>query len=72
MQDENKAFSGMNQSRSAAIRMDFSDKKLHAISFLTNPEVVLTPIEQIKPNQIRLKGFVWHQDKRPLTLNDLF
>ncbi len=63
---------GLNSAESSKITIRFKDNKVYSISFLSNPEGVLNPINQIADEQRKLNGFGWHASKRPLTRFDVF
>ena len=52
--------------------MKFLDGEINDITFLVAPTGNVYPEEELPENDRTLKGFVWRQEERPETLNDLF
>ena len=48
------------------------DNKVKSITLLNAPDGTLYPIRQLSVNELRLKGFSWHEQRRPQTKNDIF
>jgi hypothetical protein len=48
----------------------FKENKVSEVIFLTKPEANFYPIKQIKPEELRLKGFMWVEEKRPKSKED--
>lgn len=63
--DKDTATTGMNRVLSANMRLLFVNSKLNKISVLTNPEARFIPPSELKPDDERLKGFVWRAAERP-------
>jgi lipopolysaccharide export system protein LptA len=47
------------------INMYFKEKKIDKISFLADPDNKLTPMKDLKPEDLYLEGFEWLGEKRP-------
>ncbi|WP_210518063.1 OstA-like protein [Hymenobacter terricola] len=63
--DGDTATTGMNRVLSANMRLLFVESKLNKISVLANPEAKFIPPHELKPDNERLKGFVWRAKERP-------
>lgn len=56
----------------SSILFRMSNSQITHISFLTQPDTHLFPLEQIPPGEEKLKGFSWRLEERPLNKLDLF
>ena len=72
MQDDNKAYLGVNQTDCSLMIFQFVNKKIDNIRFYTEPTSVLSPMDKVDHDKIKLKGFQWKFDQRPLSMSDLF
>lgn len=48
------------------------DTKVNKIILLKKPEGTLFPIKELKPEELKLKGFTWQPEKRPFSKQDIF
>ncbi len=71
-QDEENKFIGMNRATSDAIDMFFADRKPTRVKFINDLKGVTYPIKQVPPEEDKLKGFNWQDDKRPKTRFEMF
>jgi lipopolysaccharide export system protein LptA len=71
MLDDENAYIGVNQTDCSLMIFSFENKKIKNIRFYTQPKSVLTPMGEINHENIRLKGFKWLLDKRPMSIEDL-
>jgi lipopolysaccharide export system protein LptA len=71
LQDEDSAYSGINQSTSDVIDAYIREKKLKKVVFRGNVEGTIYPIKQKKPDEMRLQNFRWLENRRPKTKYDL-
>lgn len=70
--DEDGGYYGVNRSTSDVIDIYFADRKPSRVVFRNNLQGVVTPIKQSNPDDMRLRGFKWLEDKRPKTKFALF
>jgi lipopolysaccharide export system protein LptA len=71
MLDDDKAYIGVNQTDCSLIIFKFEAKKIKDIRFYLEPKSVLSPMDKVNHDEIKLKGFKWELDKRPRSLDDL-
>lgn len=69
--DENKPTQAMNKILCSNIIMTFANNKVSDILFLKKPEGTLFPIQDITKNEMKLEGFKWEIEKRPISKKDL-
>jgi lipopolysaccharide export system protein LptA len=72
LQDEDSAYSGINESKCDIMDIYFKKQELHKVVFRSNVTGTLWPIRQKSPSEMRLPGFIWLEDKRPKTKFELF
>jgi lipopolysaccharide export system protein LptA len=72
LQDEDSAYSGINESKCDIMDIYFKKQELHKVVFRSNVTGTLWPIRQKSPSEMRLPGFIWLEDKRPKTKYELF
>ncbi|MBL7787940.1 MAG: LPS export ABC transporter periplasmic protein LptC [Chitinophagales bacterium] len=72
VQDEKKAYTGVNKSAAGIINMSFtSDGKADRVSYIAQPNAVFYPMSQVRVKDFILKGFEWKNQRRPLVLADI-
>ncbi len=71
MLDDDKAYIGVNQTDCSLIIFKFENKKIKNIRFYSEPKSVLSPMDKIDHETIKLKGFKWQLERRPMSLEDL-
>ncbi len=69
--DEGKAYLGANETNCRRIIFIFEEDELAFVKFYDENTHKLTPMDQVKHGSIRVEGYNWNLDLRPLTINDL-
>ena len=72
MRNKNQQLSGVNQADCSDMMIYINENKINKISLLYKPDATLFPIKETNPLKMRLKGWNWLQDKRPVTNEDIF
>ncbi|MFT4093796.1 MAG: OstA-like protein [Niabella sp.] len=72
LQDDDSAFTGVNQGTCDIIDSYFKDKQLNKIVLRSNVDGTIYPIKQKSPGEMKLEGFKWREALRPKTKYDLF
>ncbi|MGE9314355.1 OstA-like protein [Niabella sp. CJ426] len=72
LQDDDSAFTGVNQNTCDIIDSYFENKQLKKVAFRSNVKGTIYPIQQKKPSEMKLEGFQWHEAIRPKTKYELF
>ena len=70
--DEDLQLIGIDKTTCSALKMEFFDGQIYAITFLVSPNGDVYPEEELPENERTLKGFIWRIDQRPETIEDLF
>jgi lipopolysaccharide export system protein LptA len=72
IQDEDSAFTGINQSTSELMDVYFKEKELHRIVFRNQVKGTIWPIKDKSPSEMRLPDFNWRDAERPKTRYEMF
>jgi lipopolysaccharide export system protein LptA len=72
LQDEDSAYTGINESKCDIMDVYFRNEELYKAVFRSAVTGTLWPIRQKKPSEMRLGGFDWQDAKRPKTKYDLY
>ena len=72
IQDEDSAFTGVNQSQCDIIDIYFQNKELDKVVFRSAVTGTLWPISQKSPAEMQLEGFRWLEARRPKTKFEMF
>ena len=70
--DENKKFVGVNKSTCDVIEAYFENDELERVKFINRLEGTMYPMNQVNHKELRLRKFVWLDDKRPKSKFDIF
>lgn len=71
LQDDDSAYTGINQSTSDMMDAYLVNKQLKKIVLRGQPKGTIFPIRQKTPKEMQLKGFNWREAERPKTKYDL-
>ena len=72
IQDEDSAFTGINQSSSELMDVYFKEKELQRVVFRTAVKGTIWPMRQKTPKEMQLQNFRWRDAERPKTKYELF
>ena len=72
IQDEDSAYTGINESKSDVLDIYFKEKELQKVVFRSAVTGTIWPIRQKSPSEMRLPNFKWLEAKRPKTKFELF
>lgn len=72
MLDDNNKYIGANKSTSDVLDVYFRERQPQKVVFRSNLEGVVSPILQISTEEMKLKGFLLEEDRRPKSKYDLF
>jgi lipopolysaccharide export system protein LptA len=72
IQDEDSAYTGVNQSQCDVIDIYFANKELEKVVFRSTVTGTLWPISQKSPAEMQLPGFRWLEERRPKTKFEMF
>ncbi|MBK6540910.1 MAG: LPS export ABC transporter periplasmic protein LptC [Flavobacteriales bacterium] len=70
-QDSVKRIVGVNRADCSRILVRVADGEVSSVSFLTQPDAVLYPLEKAPTEELMLPGFTWRQQERPIDRADI-
>ncbi|MEI9944586.1 MAG: OstA-like protein [Chitinophagaceae bacterium] len=72
IQDEDSAYTGVNETKSDIIDIYFKEKALDKVVFRSEVSGTLWPISQKTPSEMLLPNFRWLEERRPKTKYEMF
>ena len=78
VQDDNRAYTGVNKAHADIIDMIFEQKEkgkskeLNRVVLRNDAEGSMIPMKKVNFDDMRLRGFKWQEDKRPKSKYELF
>lgn len=72
IQDEDSAYTGINESKSDIMDIYFRNKELFKVISRVNVTGTIWPIRQKSPTEMRLPNFRWLEERRPKTKFEMF
>lgn len=70
--DSTERITGLNRADCSRITVGLDSGQVSNISFITQPEAVLYPLEKAPQEELRLEGFQWNAAARPKDRADIF
>jgi hypothetical protein len=70
--DGTEHVTGVNRADCSRIVVDLDSGQLQGVSFITQPDATLYPIDKAPADALRLDGFRWNADARPADRLDIF
>lgn len=70
-QDEQKAYIGVNKTACSSMLIYFGSNEVDNIMFYAEPKGDFIPIRKAKHDELKLQGFRWEPERRPLKKSDL-
>ncbi len=71
MKNDKKKLIGLNKTDCSSMHVYFNKGDVKRVVFKTKPESTLFPIKEVNPEEQHLKGFAWHDRKRPKSKAEL-
>ena len=62
---EDSGYLGVNVINCSEMEFFLKNNRIERSNFITDPDAVFHPLEQLKPEELRLKGFKWQKQRRP-------
>jgi lipopolysaccharide export system protein LptA len=72
IQDDDSAYTGINQSKADIMDIYFRNKELFKVVFRSSVTGTLWPIRQKSPSEMRLPNFKWLEEKRPKSKFEMY
>ncbi|GIR99885.1 MAG: hypothetical protein CM15mP102_07060 [Flavobacteriales bacterium] len=65
-------FIGMNNTLASSILIKFNENEISEVSFYRNPDGNVISENKIIINEMKLPGFIWRENEKPESIDDLF
>lgn len=72
MRNDTQELIGINKSLSSAINLTLEDNKVETLTLFGKPESEVYPEKDLPENARKLRGFIWREDERIKTKDDIF
>jgi lipopolysaccharide export system protein LptA len=72
IQDEDSAYTGINEAKCDIMDIYFQNKELNRVVFRSTVTGTMWPIRQKSPSEMRLKNFKWLEARRPRTKFEMY
>ncbi|MBE7509467.1 MAG: hypothetical protein HS118_04680 [Bacteroidia bacterium] len=63
---------GVNRADCSNMIILIKDNKVSKLKLIEKPDATFYPINELSPNELKLKGFTWQEEKRPVDKNDIY
>ena len=70
IQDEDSAYTGINESKADIMDVYFRNQELYKVVFRSSVTGTIWPIRQKSPQEMRLQNFKWHLIRKPCLLHN--
>ena len=70
--DESGGYVGVNKTVCSEMMLYFGDNQVDKIKFITEPKAEMKPMKQADHGALKMPGFFWEKQRRPMSLADLF
>ena len=70
--DDEQAYVGVNKTACSSMVLSFRGGSVRKIRFLSSPSGKMQPMEDVDHEAFKLEGYRWENDRKPLTLDDLY
>lgn len=70
--EDDRTLIGINKAESSNMLIFLEKNEVKSITYIGQPTAVLYPEKQISPYDLFLRDFVWIEEKRPLSKEDIF
>lgn len=70
--NKNKKNFGVNRAECSDLVIYVNENKVEKITLLNEPDGTLSPINEVPLKELRLKGFSWKEEQRPVSKEEIF
>lgn len=70
--NKKQQLTGVNRAECSSMIILLADNKISRLKLIEKPDATFYPINELKPNELVLKGFSWQEEKRPANKGDIF
>ena len=72
IEEDDGTMVGLNKTQSAYLSMDLLKNELQKLKLWSSTTAETNPLSLLKPEDKKLKGFIWYGDVRPFSKLDIF
>ncbi len=72
VRDEKENLTGIKKAVSSNILIFLENRKMQTITYIGNPKTPMYPPKDLSPKDLKLRNFIWLDDKRPKSVKDIF
>jgi hypothetical protein len=72
VREEDKSLIGVDKAASSNMLIFLENNKINTITYIEKPIHVLTPEKDVSVHDLKLRGFVWMEERRPMSVLDIF
>lgn len=72
LEEDDGSIIGLNKTESAYLSMDILKNELQKLKLWSSTTAEVNPLSLLKPEEKKLKGFIWYDNVRPLNKLDIF
>ena len=70
--DESGELIGITKKQASKIKFFFNENKVIRMNFMSQPDGNTYPLSQFPETEVKLKGFIWREEEKPLVVEDIF
>lgn len=72
LEEDDGTIIGLNKTQSAYLSMDIEKNELQKLKLWSSTTAEMNPLSILKPEDKKLKDFIWYDNVRPLNKMDIF
>ncbi|MBS1765320.1 MAG: hypothetical protein JSS90_10180 [Bacteroidetes bacterium] len=70
--NKKEQLTGVNRADCSNMIILIKDNKVSKLKLIEKPDATFYPINELSPSELKLKGFTWQEEKRPVDKNDIY
>lgn len=72
MREEDQALIGVQKAISNSMVIYFEEGEIRGITYVDKPDGAIHPYDELAPQELRLRDFIWIEERRPMRKQDVF
>lgn len=72
VREEDRTLIGVNKAASSSMLIYLENNKINTITYIEKPTHVLTPEKDVSIHDLKLRGFIWLEKRRPRSVGEIF
>jgi lipopolysaccharide export system protein LptA len=69
--EDSADYIGVNSAECSNMIIRFSENRVQKVTFITQPDAVFYPLDEVTPEELKLKGFSWREALKPKSKEDI-